>query len=816
MGDFRQALCSDDILVFDGAMGTLLQGRGLAPGQSPELFGLANPEAIKATHQEYIKAGSRVITTNTFGGTRYKLPPGTDVAGVSRDMARLARAVAGPGVFVAGSVGPTGHFAAPLGKASLRDLVAAFAEQIEGLAAGGVDLIVGETHFDLAEAKALVLAARQVCDLPVAVCMTFEGASSLTGSSPEVFADAMENLGVDLIGVNCGQGPDDMVLIGQVFASRLATPFFVKPNAGVPRLENGRTVFPMGPAEFADKTARFADMGAKALSGCCGTTPAHIAALARALAGRSWARPSAPNRPVLAVTSRATSVALGGGRPCAIIGERINPTGKKDLSAELAAGEFGRALALAEEQAAAGATILDVNVGAPMVDEVAVLPGLALELVKRQSTPLCLDSNNAEALTQGLWVYPGTPLVNSISGEPGRMELLGPICRRHGAPFILLPLKGRQLPVSAAERLTIIEELLLQAESLGIPRRLIMVDALALTVSSKPESALACLETIRHCREAWGLPTVLGLSNISFGLPARELVNAAFFAMCLGAGLAGAIANPNVSRLMETAAASEVLLARDPQAGRFISRYGAWKPGPSGGETPPAPGAGGGGGGGAEGQSPLRQAVVMGRRKELVGLIDQALAQGRAAGDILNEDLIPGIMEVGERYERKEFFLPQLLVAAEAMRAGFTRLEPLLAETAGVEKARIVMATVEGDIHDIGKNIVCLMLKNHGFEVIDLGKDVPAARIVDEAEASGAAIIGLSALMTTTMVRMEDTVRLARERGLTSRIMVGGAVVTEAFARAIGADAHAADAVDAVRQAKALLSAWSEKTTGAA
>lgn len=799
MGDFRQALGDRDILVFDGAMGTLLQGRGLAPGQSPELFGTTHPEAIMATHREYVQAGSRVITTNTFGASRYKLPAGTDVAGLNRDMARLARQAAGPGVFVAGSVGPTGHFVAPLGKASLRDLVDAFAEQIRGLAEGGCDLIVGETHFDLAEAKAVVLACREACDLPVAVCMTFEGPASLTGSSPEVFADAMENLGVDLVGVNCGAGPDDMRLIVEVFSRRLATPFFVKPNAGMPRLEDGRTVFPMGPQEFAEKTARFAAIGAKALSGCCGTTPAHIRALAQALAGRRWTRPDAPDRPVMAVTSRAVTVPLGGQSPCAVIGERINPTGKAGLAAELAAGEFATALAFAEQQLQAGAHILDVNVGAPMVDEATVLPGLAMELTKRQRVPLCLDSNNAQALAAGLWAYPGTPLVNSISGEPGRMELLGPICRTHGAPFILLPLKGRRLPVTAAERLGIIEELLTQAEGLGIPRRLILVDALALTVSSKPEAAQACLETIRHCRERWGLPTVLGLSNISFGLPARELVNAAFFAMCLGAGLSAAIANPNIPRLMETLGAGEVLLARDPQAGRFIERYAGWKSGQ------PAAAAAASGQEREDAGSPLRQAVIRGRRAVLDGLIDAALAEGRAPAAILNEDLIPGIMEVGNRYERKEFFLPQLLVAAETMRAGFERLEPLLAEEAGAEKARVVMATVEGDIHDIGKNIVCLMLKNHGFEVIDLGKDVPAARIVEAAEAHGAAIIGLSALMTTTMVRMEDTVRLVRERGLATRVMVGGAVVTEAFARSIGADAHAADAVDAVRQAKALL-----------
>ncbi|MFZ5811217.1 MAG: homocysteine S-methyltransferase family protein [Thermodesulfobacteriota bacterium] len=806
MNRARKALASSEILIFDGATGTLLQQRGLPPGQSPELFGLDNPDAVRTSHLDYIRAGAGAVTSNTFGGSRFKLPPGTDVTALNRRMAEIAREAAGDDVLVAGSIGPTGKFVQPMGPLTLRELVDAFAEQVRGLAQGGADLLIAETHFDLAEARAMVLACHETCDLPVAVSMTFEGQASLTGTTPLVFADTMRNLGVDLIGVNCGLGPEGMLDVVRDWLPRARMPFLVKPNAGLPRLEDGRTVFPMGPEEFAAKTARFAELGAKVLCGCCGTTPAHIAALAKAVAGRPWQRPEADGP--LAVTSRSRTVAVGGNHPLAVIGERINPTGKPVLTAELQGGELSEALRLASEQVASGAAILDVNVGAPMVAEAEVLPRLVQGLIGRVEAPLCLDSNDAAALEAGLWAYPGSALVNSISGEPGRMELLGPICKHHGAPFILLPLEGRKLPVTAAERLGIVERLVDKALAMGIPKHLILVDALALTVSSKPEAAQACFETIRHCRQAWGLPTCLGLSNISFGLPARELVNSTFLAMCMGSGLAAVIANPNSGRLMETAFSAEVLLARDPQAGRFIASYAGWKPGGEGGAPAPGMGMAAGGAPAAKPAASLGQAVIQGDKAGLPGMIDAALASGTSASEILNGELIPAILEVGRKYERKEYFLPQLLLSAETMRLGFDRLKPLLADASEGEAAgRIVMATVEGDIHDIGKNIVCLMLSNHGYEVVDLGKDVPAERIVGEALDRDADVIGLSALMTTTMVRMADTVRLRDERGCRARIMVGGAVVTDAFAVSIGADGYSEDAVGAVREAARLVGA---------
>ncbi len=795
MPDFRSLLADDSIHFFDGGFGALLQSRGLPPGVSPELYGLAHPEAVSAIHAEYAAAGAQIVTTNTFGGTRFKLDPGADVRGLNREMARIARRAVGENVFVAGSVGPTGQFVEPLGPLSMRELVAAFREQIAGLAEGGADFIQIETQFDLAEARAAVIAARETCDLPVCVSMTFDGAQSLTGTPPLTFVDAMQNMGVEVLGTNCSAGPEQIAAIVRAMLPRLSTPLVVQPNAGLPELDaEGRTRFPLGPEDFARQCRVFAELGAKLIGGCCGTTPAHIRALRAEVAGMGWKRPVPPDPSPLVLTCRSASVPFGAENPLRVIGERINPTGKKVLAEELARNVHTEALRLATDQSVRGAAVLDVNVGAPMVDEKVVLPALALALSGRFEIPLCLDSPDAEALENALWTQPGSPLVNSISGEPGRMERLGPVCKKLGAPFILLPLVGRKLPVTAAERIGVIEHLLAQADEMGIPRRLIMVDALVLTVSSKPLAARHCLETIRHCRETLGLPTTMGLSNVSFGLPARELLNSTFLSMSMASGLSSCIANPASARLREAQAAGEVLLGRDDQAGRYIGGYAGWTPGTGGGSSVAA-------GGAAKAETPS-QAVILGDKAALLSMIEAELDKGTDPFILVDGQLIPGILEVGERYERKEYFLPQLLRSAEAMQAGFARLEPLLLASGRAEKKTpVVMATVEGDIHDIGKNIVCLMLKNHGFEVFDLGKDVPASRIVDEAERVGAKVVGLSALMTTTMVRMEDTVKLIRERGLNIRVMVGGAVVTEAFAASIGADGFSRDAVAAVRLA---------------
>ncbi len=797
MRDFRRSLRDGNVVVFDGAMGSLLQRRGLQPGQSPEEFGVQRPDVVVDIHAEYARAGARVVTTNTFGATRHKLPAGLDVFSVNETMARAARQAVGDNVFVAGSVGPTGKMVEPLGDISFRGLVELFKEQIRGLVAGGIDLVLGETHFDLAEARAVVLAAREVCDLPVGISMTFEGGVSLTGTSPEVFARTMQNMGVDLIASNCSAGPEELILVARSILGACDLPVLIEPNAGLPELVDGATVFRLPPDPFAATVSTLAADGVACLGGCCGTTPEHIQALAGLCGGRPVERPVREDAPCLTVTSRSVAVDFGFDRPCRIIGERINPTGKAELTAQLQRLETRQALVFAEEQLAVGADLLDVNVGAPMVDEARMLPLAVHALTSAHAAPLCLDSSSVEAIRAGLEAYPGSPLVNSISGEDGRMETLGPLCRDYGAPFILLPLKGRKLPVTATERLAIIEELLVRAESLRIPRSLILVDALALTVSTKPEAALACLEVIRHCRERWGLGSTMGLSNISFGLPARDLINSTFLAMAMGAGMTSFIANPNTARLRESLAAGEVLLGRDRQASSFIAAYSGW--------TQAAPTAQAASTAAAQEEgSPVHLAVVKGHKDRIAELLADHIAEGANPFALVDEEMIPAIAKVGEKYERKEYFLPQLLLCAETMQTGFDSIRHLLVREDGKARDTVVMATVEGDIHDIGKNIVCLMLRNFGYNVVDLGKDVAAADIVAAAVEHGASVIGLSALMTTTMVRMEDTVRLVREQGLSCRVMVGGAVVSQAYADLIGAHGYADDAVSAVRTATRL------------
>ena len=791
-------------LLLDGGMGTMLQARGLPNGENPERFCLARPDVLQGIQADYARAGADILLTCTFGGTRYKLPADIAPAAFNEQMARIARQAAleaGRDVLIGGDIGPSGHFPLPLGDVEPLAMLEAYREQVRGLARGGVDLIFIETQFDLAEARLIVAAVREECDLPVAVSMTFEDGVSLTGTTPEIFAATMANMGVAAIGVNCDAGPEQMEAVVRRLLVASPVPVFAEPNAGLPELSGNDTVFRLAPEPFAAATAGFAALGARMLGGCCGTTPDHIAALRRAVDSLGEIRaPEPPRLPGVRLTTRSSLVLLGADAPLRIVGERINPTGKKTLQAELAQGQFTQALQYATEQIAHGAPILDVNVGAPLVDETVVLPALTRELITRHATPLSLDSSTPQAIAAALPYVPGSCLVNSISGDPGRMELLGPLCRQWGAPSILLPIQGQNLPVKAEDRIRIIEQLVRQAEDLGIDRRLMVVDVLALAVASQSEAAVEALKTIRWCTEH-GLPTLIGLSNISFGLPARELVNTTFLSMCAGAGLAGCIANPGSERIREALGAADVLLGRDEGAGRFVASFADWTPGQGSGAASSGSSTGSAGGR----ASSLEDAVILGDKDHVVELVDAALAEGAQPYLLVSERLIPAITEVGTRYERKEYFLPQLLRSAETMQTAFARIKPLLQEDAAGRKPKIILATVEGDIHDIGKNIVALMLGNHGFEVIDLGKDVKAEAIVEAAVTHQASLIGLSALMTTTMVRMEDTVNLVRERGLDVSVLVGGAVVTQNFADRIGAHGYAADAVEAVRLANAIV-----------
>ncbi len=795
--NFSEALAGKELLLFDGGYGTLLQKRGMPVGISPELFGMQKNEVIAQIHKEYAQSGANIITTNTFGGSHFKLGSKEEVFTVNKTMAEIARSATGGRAYIAGSVGPVGHFVKPLGPLSMQELVAAFSEQIKGLVAGGVDLILAETHFDLAEVRAVVIAAREVCDLPVAVSMTFEKGVSLTGTSPEVFVHTLYNMGVDFIGTNCSAGPEDMYFVLEELIKHSKLPVFAQANAGLPELDaNGDTVFRLDAESFAEQSARFTELGVKAIGGCCGSTPEHIAALAKRIASKKFLGVQKKNDSLI-ITSRTLAVPFSFEDRAVIIGERINPTGKAKLTQELQENIFIEAFRLAEEQLAQGAAVLDVNVGAPLVDEQALLPKLIQDLIARFTCPFCLDSTNQDAIADALYAYAGSPLVNSISGEHGKIEFLGPLCKKFGAPFIFLPIKGEELPLTAKERIVILDELLKKIEELKIPKHLILVDVLALTVSSQKDAAKHCLEFISYCKSL-GLPTTQGLSNISFGLPARELLNSSYLSLCLAKGATSFIANPNSRRLKEALYASEVLLGKDLQAERYIQEFANWTAGETNTQTQKSQKD--------EIGSDLYLGVLKGKKDEIVSFVEKALADGQDAFSIVNNELIPAILAVGEKYETKEYFLPQLLISAETMQKAFVILQPLL-DKEGTSGARpkIIMATVEGDIHDIGKNISCLMLKNHGLEVIDLGKNIKASEIVAAAKEHNADIIGLSALMTTTMVKMEDTIKLLAEEKISLPVVIGGAVVTDKFCQKIGAAGFATDALLGVRIIQELL-----------
>ncbi len=805
--DIRSALAQKKRLLIDGATGTMLQAHGMPAGVNPALFCLERPDIPRAVHEAYARAGANILLTPTFGGSVYKLPDTLRAFDFNKAMAENARAavkgiasaVKQP-LFVAGDIGPVGHFVEPLGDIKPEALLAALREQVAGLVAGGVDAIFIETQFDLAETRIAVAAVRMETDLPIFASMTFEGGRSLTGSTPAIFAATMANMGVDAIGVNCGLGPEQMLTIVEELVAYSPGAVYAEPNAGLPELINGETVYRLAPRPFAEKTAQLAHKGALVLGGCCGTTPEHIAALAEELKGVPENISLKPIHPegIVFLTSRSSLVCMGQGMPVTLIGERINPTGKKALSAEFQAGSFDLALKYAQEQVETGTQVLDVNVGASHVKEEDFLPRMVSHLVASVQTPLCLDSSNADALLAALPWHPGSALLNSISGEEGRLEKLAPACKLWGSPFVLLPLKGHDLPATAKERIAIIEVLLEKLTQYNIPRRLIMVDVLALTAASDSRAPSACLETLAWCKKE-GLATTIGLSNISFGLPARDLVNAGFLSMAAGAGLSSCIGNPSNTRLREALDAANLLLGFDEGAGHFIASYAEWKVGSQAQAGGPAAQL-------AKAPLTLESAIIQGARESVVALVQAALEAGENPFALVQERLIPAITEVGGKYERKEYFLPQLLRSAETMQTAFAYLRPLLEkEGQGEQKPVILLATVEGDIHDIGKNIVGLLLGNHGYTVVDLGKDIKAQTIVDEAVACHAAIIGLSALMTTTMPRMEDVVQLVKQRGLPIKVIVGGAVVTQEYATSIGADGYSTDAVDAVRLARRLL-----------
>ncbi|MBO5667908.1 MAG: homocysteine S-methyltransferase family protein [Lentisphaeria bacterium] len=784
--------CESGFLILDGATGTELIKRGMPGGVCPELWVSEHPEVICDIHNSYIRSGSNIVYAPTFGGNRCKLAEfglHSELAGIVSTLARISKKNAGSRAMVFGDIAPTGRFVEPFGDLPFEEAVAIFRETAQALADGGVDGFAIETMMDLQEARAALIGVREAApDLPVIVTMTFDSSRrTLTGNSPQSALVALQALGADAFGCNCSTGPEEMAQIIAEMRPYARVPLVAKPNAGLPRLVDGKTVFSMDDRTFAGCAQALISAGAVLLGGCCGTTPEHIAALARQV---KLCSPPAEIPICSSVISSASGIWQFGSK-FTVIGERINPTGKKAFQAQLREGKLDMVMDFAIQQNSAGAQVLDVNMGLAGIDEAGMMRRAVAMLAKSSPLPLCIDSTDPEAVEAALRLYPGRALFNSISAEKNRLEKILPIAARYGAMLVALPLTDAGIPGSAAERMLVVDRIISAASDYGYTAGDICVDALIMAVASEPQAAKTALEVISAC-EMRGLHTVCGLSNVSFGLPDRALINRTFLGMAMGRGLTAAIANPLFPELMAMVLAGDALCERDANMSAYLAAVSV-----SAGAVPAA----------AEKISPaeaLKLSVLRGETERIPERIDAVLSSGMTPQDILNELLIPAINEVGKRYEQKTFFLPQLISGAEAMSRAAACLEPLLASGNDSEqqKVKFILATVKGDIHDIGKNIVAVVLRNYGFEVIDLGKDVPPELILEAAEKHSACLIGLSALMTTTMGAMRETVELARSRGMEHlHFIVGGAVVDQQFADSIGAY-YAADPMAAVNIAR--------------
>jgi 5-methyltetrahydrofolate--homocysteine methyltransferase len=800
--DFLKSV-KERVLILDGAMGTMLQERGLKPGQSPEEMNLTAPDVVASVHKEYLDAGADIIVTNSFGGSREKLSHyGLEgrLVEINAASVAIARKVAGDRAYVAASIGPTGRFVEPVGDIAFDEMSDIFREQAKALIDAGADLITLETFLDIKEIRAALIAIRGLSPtIPVIAMLTFDNnGRSVLGTSPEAAAITLEAVGADIVGSNCGLGVDGIFEILTRMRSVTSLPLISQANAGLPVLKEGKTVFPGTPEEMVAYHDRMLDLGVRVIGGCCGTTPAHISAMKRGLAGMEQSyRKSGPPEEVMFLSSRSSHVAIGGGYQTAIIGERINPTGKKAFAAELREGKISYIRREAVEQTAAGAALLDVNVGAPGIDEPAAMERAIFCVTGAVQAPLVLDSSSPEALERGLKAADGKVLVNSVSGEEKSLSRILPLVRKYGAAVIGLTLDEKGIPPTAEERLKAAKRIKAAALSHGIKPCDILIDSLTLTVSAEQKRALESLRAIRMVKEQLGLKTVLGVSNISFGLPARPLISSTFFAMAMEAGLDAAIVNPKEEPMMAAFRSAMVLLGKDPNAEAYIEAYRSVAGGAAiTAETLPDD---------VDIRSRLGRAIIAGDVEGVRALVDQALAEGLTPMQISNEGLLPGLEEVGRRFEKNQVFLPQVMRSAEAMQTAFRRLKEELKGASFETLGRILMATVEGDIHDIGKNIVCTLLENHGFEVIDLGKNVSAAKIVEEAKKLEVDAVGLSALMTTTMAEMENVLAKLKDAGLKTFTMLGGAVVTQDYADRIGADLYARDALEAVARIKELL-----------
>ena len=814
-------LTKNKLIYLDGATGSNLLKRGMPGGVCPEKWIIEHPDIFVEFQREYVEAGSNIIYAPTFTANRIKLKEyglEDQIAEINHQLIALSKAAAGDKALVAGDITMTGRQLAPMGDMDFEELIDIYKEQIKLIDDAGADLLVVETMMSLQETRAALIAAKEVCELPVMATLTFESdGRTLYGTDGVTEAVTLEKLGACAIGANCSTGPDKMIELIREISKAVSIPVIAKPNAGMPSLnEAGETVYDMDADTFAREMKKLVEAGASVLGGCCGTSPEYIQKLVEATAAMEVQ--SHFKEGIRYLSSERKTVAFGLDSPFMIVGERINPTGKKKLQEELRSGSLDMVLTFTEEQEACGAALLDINMGMSGINEKEMMLKVLDEVTVATNLPLSVDSSHVDVIEAALRRYPGRALINSISGETEKLSKLLPIAKKYGAMFILLPLSDKGLPESLEEKISIIDQISQMALDMGMTKEDIIVDGLVTTVGANPRAAREVLETIRYCKSK-GFATTCGLSNISFGLPERSFVNTAFLTMAIQEGLTMAIANPSQELLVNMTFASDLLMNKEESDVRYIERMASYK------ERAAALAA--------KQQSlmagtvtavkkeeaekgiskqdlssmhQIYQDVMKGNRKQIREHTQKAVEEGQEASYILNELLLPAINEVGNLFDKGKYFLPQLIASAESMKLAIEYLEPLLTtgEQAG-EMPVVVIATVEGDIHDIGKNLVALMLKNYGFQVIDLGKDVTKETIVKAAAEHHARIIALSALMTTTMLEMQKVVDYARECNIDAKIMIGGAVITQEFAEEIGADGYSRDAAEAVKVAKKLL-----------
>lgn len=766
----------NNILIFDGAMGTMLQAAGLPTGGLPELYNITKPDVVREIHKSYVKAGADVVTANTFQANEFKLRGhGHSVEEVIAAGIELAKSSGAK--YAALDIGPLGQMMHPMGTLSFESAYDAFARQIIAGARSGADLILIETMSDLLEVKAAVLAAKENCDLPVFVSMTYQSdGRTFVGCDPKTEAVTLSALKVDALGVNCSLGPNELTPIAEELLRYSTVPVLVQPNAGLPQLKNGKTCYDISADEYSDYMLSLAKNGAAILGGCCGTTPEYIEALCNKLENKR--RIITSPDPIYALTSGTKTVELD--NKVSVIGERINPTGKKLLKEKLRNRDFGYLMEEAVRQSDAGADILDVNCGLPEVDEKYLLRRAVEEIQSVVNLPLQIDSSDPDAIEAAVRIYRGKPVINSVCGKTDSMEKIFPIAAKYGAAVVALTLDENGIPETAEGRLRIAEKIVKTAEKYGIPQQDIIVDCLVLTASAQQELVRETIKAVALVKDNLGVKTVLGVSNVSFGLPCRPKLNSVFLSACFGAGLDCAIINPMSAEVMDTVRAFRVLNGSDRDATEYISCY-------SNTDVTPAPSQ--------SAEKDLKALIEKGLKDDATAKTKELLDAGTDPMEIIENYYIPALDEVGNKYEKGIIFLPQLMQAAEAAKGGFELLrERNSADKEIISRGQVLIATVEGDIHDIGKNIAKMLLENYGYEVIDLGRSVPAEQIVESALSNNIKLIGLSALMTTTVSSMKITIEKLKAAGCPAKIMVGGAVLSEEYAEYVGADYYVADA----------------------